>query len=103
MQELNENVKVKQTLDTVKEKVTGAVDHLDTMAAGVVDHLDTMAAGGLENLTAKLPALNTSTPELVETTKVFVLPIFKHSHSFIICNKGFQFGSLNTYKLFIMA
>jgi len=69
VQELNENVKVKQTLDTVKEKVTGAVDHLDTMAAGVVDHLDTMAAGGLENLTAKLPALNTSTPELVETTK----------------------------------
>jgi len=58
VQELNENAKVKQTLDTVKEKVTGAVGHLDTLAAG-----------GLENLTAKVPALNTSTPELVETTK----------------------------------
>ena len=76
MQELNENTKVKQTLDTVKEKVTGAVDHLDIMAAGVVGNLDTIAAGGLENLTAKLPALNTSTPELVETTKVFVFPAF---------------------------
>ena len=78
MQELNENTKVKQTLDTVKEKVTGAVDHLDIMAAGVVGNLDTIAAGGLENLTAKLPALNTSTPELVETTKVIVLPIFNY-------------------------
>jgi hypothetical protein len=58
VQELNDNARVKQTLDTVKEKVGGAVGHLDTMAAG-----------GLENLTSKLPALNTSTPELVETTK----------------------------------
>jgi len=58
VQELNENARVKQTLETVKEKMTGAVEHLDSMAAG-----------GLVNLTAKLPALNTPTPELVETTK----------------------------------
>eukprot|EP00088_Acartia_fossae_P005989 TRINITY_DN1272_c0_g1_i1.p1 TRINITY_DN1272_c0_g1~~TRINITY_DN1272_c0_g1_i1.p1 ORF type:complete len:341 (+),score=120.75 TRINITY_DN1272_c0_g1_i1:53-1075(+) len=56
--ELNSNPRVKHTLETVKEKMSGAVQQLDTLAAG-----------GIDKVTTALPALNTPTPELMETTK----------------------------------
>jgi hypothetical protein len=76
--ELNENPRVKQTLDTVKDKVYVAAEHprvkqtivtVKDRMSGAVEHLDSMAAGGLDTLTTKLPALSGPTPELFETTK----------------------------------
>jgi len=67
--EINSNPKVKETLDNVKEKMSL---HLDTVKVKVVDtveQLDTLAAGGIDTLTTKVPALNSPTNELYETTK----------------------------------
>jgi hypothetical protein len=50
---------IKANLDTAKEKVTSAVDSLDSLACV-----------GLDQLTAKVPALKDATPELIETAKV---------------------------------
>jgi len=67
--EINSNPKVKETLENVKEKMSL---HLDTVKGKVVDtveHLDTLAAGGIDTLTTKVPALNSPTKELYQTTK----------------------------------
>eukprot|EP00088_Acartia_fossae_P071116 TRINITY_DN96_c0_g1_i14.p1 TRINITY_DN96_c0_g1~~TRINITY_DN96_c0_g1_i14.p1 ORF type:complete len:339 (-),score=121.97 TRINITY_DN96_c0_g1_i14:110-1126(-) len=54
VQELNENPRVQQTLTTVK---------------CAVGQLDGYAANGLEKVTTAIPALNSPTPQLIETTK----------------------------------
>jgi len=49
---------IQAKLDTAKERVTSAVDNLDSLACV-----------GLDHLTAKVPALKDATPELIETAK----------------------------------
>lgn len=49
---------IQAKIDTAKERVTSAVDNLDSPACV-----------GLDHLTAKVPALKDATPELIETAK----------------------------------
>ena len=50
---------IQEKLNTAKERVTSAVDNLDSLACD-----------GLDHLTAKVPALKDGTTELIETAKV---------------------------------
>ena len=50
---------IQAKIDTAKERVTSAVDNLDSLACV-----------GLDHLTAKVPALKDATPDLIETAKV---------------------------------
>jgi len=67
--EINSNPKVKETLENVKEKMSLHLDSVKGKVVDTVEHLDTLAAGGIDTLTTKVPALNSPTKELYQTTK----------------------------------
>merc|ERR1739847_117170 len=53
----------------VVEKVTEINSNPKVKVVDTVEQLDTLAAGGIDTLTTKVPALNSPTNELYETTK----------------------------------
>merc|ERR1711970_321401 len=61
--------KVNETLENVKEKMSLHLDSVKGKVVDTVEHLDTLAAGGIDTLTTKVPALNSPTEELYQTTK----------------------------------
>merc|ERR1712168_1014901 len=67
--EINSNPKVKETLENVKEKMSLHLYSVKGKVVDTVEHLDTLAAGGIDTLTTKVPALNSPTKELYQTTK----------------------------------
>jgi len=63
---------IQAKLDTAKENVTAAVESLDNLACE-----------GLDHLTAKIPALMETTPELMETAKDTTVSYAEHAKEYL--------------------
>jgi hypothetical protein len=60
---------VHQTVQNVNEMMRPHVDSLLQRVPGAVEKLDSYACGGIDSLTSAIPALSTPTPQLLESTK----------------------------------
>merc|ERR1712071_412110 len=71
LQKLKDSEKVKDIVDneTLNKSVSTVKDAVLPKVTGALDKLDHLACDGIDSLTHAIPALNTSTPELYQSTR----------------------------------